>query len=168
MDARVQPGHPLIPLRRRAATTPAASMHRPARRFWTTIGSYSTTAAAWRCIAAGSATVYLAARRLRKDGFAGIEPVAADQPAVLTTKPLRLIRKSIGVNADVKGGSLRVTLLDPAGKVLAESQPITQDAVDLPVPWQNEQTLDQWQGQSVRLKFECEEGTLYSFTGLEQ
>ena len=105
---------------------------------------------------------------LRKDGFAGLEPVAVDQPGVAITRLLRLTGSTIAINADLRGGSLRATLLDTAGQILAESQPIAQDAVDLAIPWTNGGSLTAWQGKLVRLRLEWQRGTLFSFTGLEQ
>jgi len=105
---------------------------------------------------------------LRKDGFAGLEPATAEKPLVLTTKPLRLAAKTIGLNADLRGGNLRLSLLDSSGQVLAQSRLITEDALDQAVAWDGPQNLAAWQGQLLRLRIECCRGIVYSFTGLEQ
>ena len=104
---------------------------------------------------------------LRKDGFAGLEPVNAGQPGVVTTRLLRSTGEPVCVNADLRQGSLRATLLDQAGQMLDQSEPVTGEATDRALRWNNAGSPAAWKGRQVRLRIEWQQGTLYSFTGLE-
>lgn len=103
---------------------------------------------------------------LRKDGFAGYEPAAADSPGVLITKTLRSTGAPICVNADVRGGSVRIAVLDDQGRPLAEAKPIQRDATDQPIAWAKADFRPR-PGQLVKLRFELQQATLYSFVGVE-
>jgi hypothetical protein len=54
----------------------------------------------------------------------------------LTTRPLRLEGETLHLNAKSDFGQIVVEVLDAAGQVVARSEPVRQDALDIPVPWQ--------------------------------
>jgi hypothetical protein len=164
---RVEPGRPLIPLGP-ARSYDAGCIYAQAgpplldgERIALYYGGSEAVHRGWKrhCL--------LCRATLRKDGFAGLEPLAADQPARLTTKPLRWTGGAVCVNADLHGGSMRVSLLDAAGAVLDESRPITEDATDLALRWTSGRAWTASRGTLLRLRFEWRGGRLYSFTGLE-
>ena len=164
---RVEPGRPLIPLGPPKSYDAGCIYAQAGTPLWDAArvvlyyGGSEATHRGWKrhCLPCRAT--------LRKDGFAGYEPTAADRPGVLTTKPLRATGQAIGVNADVQGGSLRVALLNEQGKPLGESQPITADATDLPLCWNSRTDMAELKGKLVRLRFELHKARLYSFTGLE-
>lgn len=104
---------------------------------------------------------------LRKDGFAGYEPAGAAKPGVLLTRPLRATGRPVCLNADLRGGSVRIELLDAQGNRLDEARPLKEDCNDRPLAWAGRTTLDDLAGKLVRLRFELRGARLYSFTGLE-
>jgi hypothetical protein len=106
---------------------------------------------------------------MRLDGFAAM--TAGDQEGTLLTKPFVLAGDRLFVNAvcdAAKGGSIRVELLDEAGKPLSGSSsqlctPVTGDGIALPIAWREGGGLGQFQGRVVRLKFVMQNASLYSF-----
>lgn len=101
---------------------------------------------------------------LRPDGFAGYEPEQAGEAGALWTQAVACGSASLRVSADARGGSLRVALLDPAGRELASSEPIADNVTDSPVRWQAGNPLAGLVGQPVRLRFELRDAKLYSFS----
>jgi len=53
----------------------------------------------------------------------------------IVTRPLRLAGQRLHLNAKADFGRIVVEVLDPAGKVLARSKPVSADGLDLPVEW---------------------------------
>ncbi|MCW5849858.1 MAG: hypothetical protein KIT87_07225 [Anaerolineae bacterium] len=100
---------------------------------------------------------------LRPDGFAGCAPL--DQGAVgrVVTQPVLCSGAQLTVSADAAGGSLRVGVLEADGLSLADCEPIQTDVTDAPVTWRSGRTLAALQGQPVRLVFEAQAATVYSF-----
>ncbi len=86
----------------------------------------------------------------------------------LTTVPVRLEGRALKLNAAVaEGGSLRVEVLDQAGKPIAGFDrqaclPIVGDALAHKVMWKGDDA-GQFEGQTVRLRFLIEKAKLYSF-----
>lgn len=103
----------------------------------------------------------LSLARLRLDGFAGYEPITADQPAVLTTSLLRLADEPLALSADAGQGSVVVEVLDPGGAVLARSQALSGRLTDQAV------TLDRSvpRPSAVQLRFTVTNARLYAFRG---
>lgn len=102
---------------------------------------------------------------VRRDGFAGYAPLKEEQPAELTTEPLRITGKELLVRLDAKaGGQVRVMVLDDATLNGAWSDPLTHDG---PATWRGKE-ISTLQGRVVRLKFRVKKATLYSFHGAEQ
>jgi len=69
-----------------------------------------------------------------RDRFASLS--AGQQPGQILTKPLRLDGRVLHLNADARAGRLTLEMLDAAGKTVARSKPITCDALDIPVEWE--------------------------------
>ncbi len=100
---------------------------------------------------------------LRRDGFVSLN--ADEQPGTLRTRPMALPGGQLHVNADLRGGSLRVAVLDQAGqpvKGFEASEPVSMDATKVVVSWGNAD-LDRLRGQTVRLQFTLQKGKLFSF-----
>jgi hypothetical protein len=99
---------------------------------------------------------------LRPDGFAGFEPVDQAQTAVVVTRPVVCPGKPLRVTADAAGGSLRVAILDAAGGLMAQGEPLTGDLTDAAVPLPPN-TLAGYAGKPVALRIELTRAKLYSF-----
>jgi hypothetical protein len=106
---------------------------------------------------------------MRLDGFAAM--VAGEQQGTLRTKPFVLTGKRLFVNAataEGKNGSIRVAVLDQSGKEIsgfdiASSTPIRGDGIRLPAVWQQGESVERLVGQTIQLRFEMQNASLYSF-----
>jgi hypothetical protein len=112
---------------------------------------------------------------LRRDGFASMDWLP-DQARVirrpatagtLITRPIKFSGKHLFVNADAKGGDLRVEVLDASGRVLAPLTrdacvPVNADGTRLPVAWARG-SIGDVAGQEVRLRFSMSRGRVYAF-----
>jgi hypothetical protein len=114
---------------------------------------------------------------LRRDGFASmswgtdgprmVRHDFADGTGTLTTRPVMFSGKYVFVNADARGGELRVELLDHDGRVIApftrdRCVPITSDGTRQAVRWSVD-SVGEVAGQPVRFRFLLTRGRLYSF-----
>ncbi|MGE4488745.1 MAG: hypothetical protein AB7E95_04265 [Kiritimatiellales bacterium] len=102
---------------------------------------------------------------LRRDGFASMD---TQNKGSLTTRPVTFSGKYLFVNADVPEGSLRAEVLDKDGTVikpftLENSAAFTGDSTLQQLTWNGGSDLSALQEQPVRLRFELENGALYSF-----
>ena len=113
---------------------------------------------------AGHSAIYLAALRL--DGFISLG--AGETGGYVLTKPLKLGGKRVFLNVAVeKGGSAKVAIQDPSGKLfpghsLAEAVAITADQVRQRVRWKKEETVEKLAGQTVQLKIQLKKASLYA------
>jgi hypothetical protein len=111
---------------------------------------------------------------LRRDGFASLtddhatpQPVRVSSlPSSVTTRPLRFSGAHLFVNAAVTG-SLRVDVLDAAGRVLpgfaaAQCTSVQGNATKLRVDWPGAK-LGSLAGETIRFRFRLDRGRLYSF-----
>jgi hypothetical protein len=102
---------------------------------------------------------------LRRDGFISME--AGDTEGTLVTKPLMLAGNSLCVNADAKGGQMRVEIVDPDSRkpigafTEANCTSLTEDAIRQTLTWQGAADLPR--DKPVRLKFYLRDAKLYSF-----
>lgn len=97
---------------------------------------------------------------LRPDGWAGYEQADAERPAAVTTRVLPYRGGPIQVTADVgKGGALKVSALDEAGKVLSTSVPITQTVTNVPLKWESPVKAG-----AIRLRFTFNGAKVYGFS----
>ena len=115
---------------------------------------------------------------LRRDGFASMDwlpeegrvrraPAPADGQGTLTTRPVRFSGEHLFVNADARGGELRVEVLDAGGSVIAPFSraacaPITRDGTRQMVRWSSG-SLAGVAGRDVRFRFSLSRGRLYAF-----
>ncbi len=94
----------------------------------------------------------------RVDGFVALR--GGEQGGSMTTRPLAYQGQKLLLNYVVRpGGALSLEVLDDAGRVIGKSQPLTGDAVDAPVAWQQDPGL----GQGVlRLRVLLRNADVYS------
>ena len=103
---------------------------------------------------------FLCLATLRRDGWAGYEPIDRSKSAVVTTRALQSNGQSVRITADVaKGGSLRVTMVDNAGTTLATATAITESVTDGALQWDHTTAA-----AAVRLRFELRGAKVYSFS----
>jgi hypothetical protein len=94
----------------------------------------------------------------RVDGFVALR--AGTKGGQVTTKPLRYSGKQLLINyVTKKGGTLTIEAITEAGKVIGKSKPLTGDAVDHPVEWQQAPKLNQG---VVQLRFNMQNADVYS------
>ncbi|NLE60097.1 MAG: hypothetical protein GX616_17235 [Planctomycetes bacterium] len=103
---------------------------------------------------------------LRRDGFASMD--AKETSGTLTTRPLRFYGSHLFVNADARGGELRVEVLDRNGEVYPAlsrglCMPITTNGTIQRVRWMEPVDLSALAGKPVRFRFHLTRGKLYSF-----
>jgi len=102
---------------------------------------------------------------LRKDGFVSLD--AGPEEGRITTRLLSDMAGPLLVNADARGGSIRVEVLGNDGKPLpgfaaGDCRPLTMDGTDQRVRWQTQATLPT-SNNDIRLRFSLREAKLYSF-----
>ncbi|HEY7119579.1 MAG TPA: hypothetical protein VH475_23505 [Tepidisphaeraceae bacterium] len=71
-----------------------------------------------------------------RDRFVALE--ASFDGGQIVTKPLMIKGQTLHINAVCRFGQILVELLDPAGRPIAKSKPITQDGLDIPVIWESD------------------------------
>ncbi len=104
--------------------------------------------------------------KLRLDGFVSVD--ASDTVGTVTTKPFQCDGGTLSVNADARGGTLAVAVIDESGYE-AEGMPMIDcavmdvDSVRQRVTWRDHVSLDHLKGQAIRLKFYLRSARLYSF-----
>ena len=104
---------------------------------------------------------FLCLATLRHDGWAGYQPVDAEQMATLVTRPVNWQGK-LQLSADAAGGSVPVSVLDGASETLARSEAVTGEVTDEPVIFSTG-APEAMVGQPVQLRFELDRAKLYSF-----
>lgn len=116
---------------------------------------------------------------LRRDGFTSMDWLPDEAPVVrlgsgsarqgaLTTRPVRFSGRHLFVNADTRGGELKVEMLDHAGRVIAPFSRencvgVRGNGTRLPVRWSQAAELSVLAGETVRFRFMLEHGRLYAF-----
>lgn len=103
---------------------------------------------------------------LRLDGFASMK--AGSQSGALTTRPLKFAGDRLEVNVDTSDGTLRVEILDAAGKPIpgftkADCIAVSKDDLRHTIEWRGNPGLSALKEQTVRLKFYLKQGDLFSF-----
>jgi len=71
---------------------------------------------------------------IQRDRFVSLG--ASFDGGTLVTKPLKLVGKTLHLNAKSDFGTILVEVLDPDGKVIARSRPIRGDSLDIPIEWE--------------------------------
>lgn len=97
---------------------------------------------------------------LRRDGFISLD--AGKQPGSVVTKPFVLENTDLHVNVDALAGRLEVTALGEDGQTLATSEPLTGDLPRASVRWKAGDLAGR-KGQTVSLRFQLQNASLYSF-----
>jgi hypothetical protein len=100
---------------------------------------------------------------LRRDGFVSLD--AGEQEGYLLTKPFSLSGGQLHLNADAKGGMVRVAICDETGKTLtgfSSSLPATDDALDAVITWKGRDPRS-LVGQKVRLRLRARRAKIYAF-----
>ncbi len=115
--------------------------------------AYSGDAGEGRSNMYGGAAIGLAT--LRRDGFASMEG-----PGELTTRPVKFQGRHLFVNLN---GEARVEVLDEKGKVLRNSQTMSDDQTRLKVTWSDKSDLSDLSGRPVKFRFHLMQGSLYAF-----
>ncbi len=103
---------------------------------------------------------------LRRDGFASMD--AGEGGGTLTTRTVRFTGSRLFVNADARGGELRVEVLDRQGRVIepfsrASCAPIRRDSTRQAVTWEGASDLSSLAGRPVKFRFHLKNGRLYAF-----
>ncbi len=102
---------------------------------------------------------WLCLATLRRDGWAGYVPQDDARPAVVVTHSVLCDGKRLCVTADIRqGGSIKITLLDEAGKSIATSSTLTSDVTEGVAA-----DVSSHQGERVRVRFEFRNSQVYSF-----
>jgi hypothetical protein len=114
---------------------------------------------------------------LRRDGFASLgEPDPGSRvrrtwrsgaASSVTTRPVRFSGGYLFVNADARGGDVRVAVLDRGGRVIEpfserNCNPVRTDATRVRVTWNGGQ-LSALAGEVVRFRFSVSRARLYAF-----
>ena len=97
---------------------------------------------------------------LRRDGFVSMD--AGSKRGTVLTRPFKLKSSVLSLNADASEGDLRVEMLDTAGRVLAQSAPLTGDHMKGRIKWTEGSPAKQI-GRTVALRFTLRNARLYSY-----
>jgi hypothetical protein len=99
---------------------------------------------------------------LRRDGFISLD--AGETPGVVVTRRFALPAGRLFVNADARGGEIRVEVEAEDGKALARSRPISHDSTRQPIEWETgDGGLAPLAGRRVALKFTLRKARLYAY-----
>jgi hypothetical protein len=106
---------------------------------------------------------------LRLDGFTGLQ--AGETTGSVVTRPFRLEGDRLQVNVDARAGEFKVAVLDAAGQPL-EGYSLDDaygyrgvDELRLQPRWRGAVDLRALAGQTIRLQFQLQNATVYSFQG---
>jgi hypothetical protein len=93
----------------------------------------------------------------------------AEETGYFRTVPILWTAQQLLVNADSRGGEIRVALLDPQGKPYAgfdasTCEPVSVDSLEHRVSWQGKSDLRSLNGRPVRLEFRMTKAKLFSFS----
>ena len=114
----------------------------------------------------GTPSVRIRRGALRTDGFVSLQ--ADYQGGTVTTQPFTFAGSRLQLNYSTSAaGSIRVEVQDAAGKALPglgleDCLIIFGDELDRVVSWAKGSDFSEFEGQSVRLKFEIKDGDLFS------
>jgi hypothetical protein len=93
---------------------------------------------------------------VRRDRFVALE--ASFDGGEIVTKPLRLKGRTLHLNAKADFGSITLSAEDADGKIVAKSETIHADALDLPVKWNGVASL----ADPVSLRIRMENARLFA------
>ena len=94
--------------------------------------------------------------------------VAGDEMGALLTRPFVLEGDRLEINADARGGLLKVEVVDVMGRAIPgfsaqEAREIREDGFRLPARWQSGRHVGELRGKVVRLRFYLLQARLYAF-----
>ena len=95
---------------------------------------------------------------LRRDGWVSLN--AGEKSGTLVTKPFPLPKGNLHLNVDASNGQVQVALIDPAGKIEAQSKTITGNQLDTSVLFPKPKLPP---GTSVQLQITAKKAKLYSY-----
>jgi hypothetical protein len=109
---------------------------------------------------------YGALAKWRLDGLASLSNGGFD-PAVITTKQMRVTGPTLLINADVKG-SLNVEILDTKGNIIngfdrQANTTLSGNKLDHIGAWTGQTGLESLMGKNVKLRFYLTGGDIYGF-----
>lgn len=104
--------------------------------------------------------------RLRRDGFVSLDAGAAE--GTLTTRTLVCDGSRLEMNADARGGQVRVAILDADGRPIPgfgeqDCDPLQADELDHTVSWNGKSDVGSLAGRTVKLRIHLRQAKLYSF-----
>ncbi|UCC49147.1 MAG: hypothetical protein JSV41_02905, partial [Gemmatimonadota bacterium] len=109
---------------------------------------------------------FLCLARLRPDRFAGFELSSAGARGLVVTQPVKVTSDDLRINADARGGQVRVGLFEAGGSAgllsLDQAVPIRADVLSGPCRWR-EGGLRALVGKEVQLAFELQAARAFSF-----
>lgn len=109
----------------------------------------------------GQESIHLMRYVLRADGLASVS--AGYHGGACVTKLLRYAGSQLELNyATSAPGGVRVSMLDAAGKLLAESEEMVGDRTAGVVRWQGRADVGEYGGQTVRLRFDLKDADVYA------
>ena len=97
---------------------------------------------------------------LRRDGFISLD--ATDAEGIVQTRPFAAPGSKLFVNVDAPKGELRAEVLNGAGKVVAQSEPLSGDLLRESVKWLQGDIAD-LKGRIASLRFTLRNGQFYSY-----
>jgi hypothetical protein len=107
---------------------------------------------------------YLARATIRPDGWAGYEPADIAKPALVSTNPVIISGKILQIAADIEpNGYVKIKIFNRQNKQLAESIPIVKTIPFAEVKWSNGISLNDFNGEIVKIEFELKNAKIYSF-----
>jgi hypothetical protein len=96
---------------------------------------------------------------LRRDGFISLD--AGSSQGTVLTETFLLPSPWLFINVDATGGSVEIEVLDAAGGVIAESEPIRGDHPRYPVQWRGDPAASV--NRPVQLRLKANDASVYSY-----
>ena len=97
--------------------------------------------------------------------------VSVEGHDTLTTEPFVFCGTTLRINADARGGTLRVAALDASGQAMkgfghADSLPFTSDYIRHVIKWPGKADCRLLQGKPIALRCYIDKAKLYSFEAI--
>jgi hypothetical protein len=106
---------------------------------------------------------FLCRATMPTDRWAGYQPLSQTLAGHLITNLMILVGDEVSINVVASGGTVQLDVLDVDGSVLAQSEPICDDATDQQICWRAGHALRERVGRPVRLRFTIDRATVYGF-----
>ena len=102
--------------------------------------------------------------KMKQDRY--VARIASEQMGEMVTRLIKINAKSLFVNADAEGGSLRIEIRDEIGAPItgftfADCSVVTSDAVSQQITWK--QPLETLNGRTVSIAFQLKDASLFAF-----